>query len=152
VDLDSEAGYKATKSLWQELQMEEAAKPAITILVIDDNPNIRDVFGRMLEMEGYSVLLAESGTRALSLMAEKGPPALAIVDLHMPGMSGFEFCEAALAKYELPIMIMTVADDQGTIVEGLDKYAEDYIVKPTSTAQLLARVRRVLQRVEASSG
>ena len=122
-----------------------------TIMVVDDNPQIRDVFGRMLQMSGYDVWPADSGKSALMILAQRGEPHLAIVDLHMPGMSGFEFCEAAQAKYELPVIIMTVADDQGTIVEGLEKYAEDYVIKPTTTAQLLARVRRVLQRVEASS-
>ena len=125
---------------------------AVTILVVDDNPQIRDVFGRMLEMHGFQVWSADSGKSALTLLAQRGEPRLAIVDLHMPGMSGFEFCEAAQAIYDLPVIIMTVADDQGTIVEGLEKYAEDYVIKPTTTAQLLARVRRVLQRVEASSG
>ena len=131
--------------------MVEVDRPVATILVVDDNPNIREVFGRVLEMEEYVVWLADSGDQALSLLRENGRPDLAIVDLHMPGMSGFQFCEAVLKLYELPIIIMTVADDQGTIVEGLDKYAEDYVIKPTSTAQLLARVRRVLQRVQAGS-
>ena len=131
--------------------MVEVDRPVATILVVDDNPNIREVFGRVLEMEEYVVWLADSGEHALSLLRENGRPDLAIVDLHMPGMSGFQFCEAVLKLYELPIIIMTVADDQGTIVEGLDKYAEDYVIKPTSTAQLLARVRRVLQRVQAGS-
>jgi DNA-binding response OmpR family regulator len=129
--------------------MVEVDRPVATILVVDDNPNIREVFGRVLEMEEYVVWLADSGEHALSLLRAHGRPDLAIVDLHMPGMSGFQFCAAVLKLYELPIIIMTVADDQGTIVEGLDKYAEDYVIKPTSTAQLLARVRRVLQRVQA---
>ena len=65
----------------------------------------------------------------------------------MPGMSGFEFCEKVQKRHDLAVIFMTVADDQNSIVRGLDQYAEDYIIKPASTAQLLSRVRRVLRRL-----
>ena len=119
----------------------------IRILVLDDNPHIRDIFGSMLQSAGYQVTLADSGQVALNHIDQWGPPDLAIVDLNMPGMSGFEFCERVQKRHELPVIFMTVADDQGSIVRGLDQYAEDYIIKPASTAQLLSRVLRVLRRL-----
>ncbi len=122
------------------------AKPT-RILVIDDNPNVRDIFGRMLQLEGYDVSQAESGEAALGFIEAEGVPDLAIVDLNMPGMGGFAFCEEAQKRYRLPVIIMTVADDQRSIIQALNQYAEDYIIKPTTTAQLLARVRRVLRRI-----
>ena len=119
----------------------------IQILVLDDNPHIRNIFGNMLQSAGYQVTLADSGQVALSIIDKQGPPHLAIVDLNMPGMTGFEFCERVQQDHDLAVIFMTVADDQGSIVRGLDKYAEDYIIKPASTQQLLARVRRVLRRI-----
>jgi len=74
-------------------------------------------------------------------------PHLAIVDLNMPGMDGFELCEAIHGFSDLPIIMLTAIDDENTIVHGLDEYAEDYIVKPFRAGELVARVRRVLRRL-----
>ena len=117
------------------------------ILAVDDNSYILRGVKQALEREGYEVVTAVSGEEALSLIKKTGLPHLALVDLNMPGMDGFELCEAIFTFSDLPIIMLTAIDDEQTIVESLDKYAEDYITKPFRPAELAARVRRVLRRV-----
>ncbi len=117
------------------------------ILIVDDNPYILRGVGLTLEKEGYEVVTAVSGEEALALIKKTGLPHLALVDLNMPGMDGFELCEAIFQFSDLPVIMLTAIDDEQTIVESLDRYAEDYITKPFRPAELAARVRRVLRRV-----
>ena len=89
-----------------------------------------------------------SGEDGLKRIAKHGLPHLAIVDLHMPpGMSGFEFCRSVHQYSDLPVIMLTAVDDEDTVLEGLQKHAEDYIVKPFSSGELVARVRRLMQRM-----
>ena len=118
------------------------------ILVVDDNLYTIRIVQHTLNDAGYNVFTAMSGDEALSSITENGLPHLAIVDLHMPpGMSGFEFCHTVHQYSDLPIIMLTAAGDEATILEGLEKHAEDYIVKPFSPGELLARVRRLIQRM-----
>lgn len=118
-----------------------------TILVVDDSPFILNAVKPTLEFEGFKVLTAVSGEEALQQISRRGLPHLAIVDLNMPGMDGFQLCEAILEFSDLPIIMLTAIDDEETIVQGLDQYAEDYIVKPFRSGELVARVKRVLRRL-----
>jgi len=117
------------------------------ILAVDDNPYILRGVKQVLEQEGYGVVTAVSGEEALSLIKKTGLPHLALIDLNMPGMGGLELCEAIFQFSDLPIIILTAIDSEETVVKSLDKYAEDYIVKPFRPAELAARARRVLRRV-----
>lgn len=117
------------------------------ILVVDDDHAILDMVTQKLENAGYDVTCASSGEAALSLIAAQGLPHLAIVDLVMPGMDGFAFCDHVHRFCDLPIILLTVVDEEDTVVRGLQFYAEDYVVKPFSPRQLVARVERVLRRI-----
>jgi DNA-binding response OmpR family regulator len=118
-----------------------------TILVVDDSPFILNAVKPTLELEGFRVITAVSGEEALKQISRNGLPHLAIVDLNMPGMDGFELCRTILEFSDLPIIMLTAIDDEATIIQGLEQYAEDYIVKPFRSGELVARVRRVLRRL-----
>jgi DNA-binding response OmpR family regulator len=117
------------------------------ILIVDDDPAVRRLVKTKLQPEGFEVLEARDGQEALSLIQRHGLPHLAIVDLHMPVMDGFEFCQAVQQFCDLPVVMLTASDDEETIIRGIELYAEDYVTKPFSPRELLARVRRVLRRI-----
>jgi len=117
------------------------------ILAVDDNTYTLRIVRHTLEQAGYDVVTAVSGQDALKLINRHGMPHLAIVDLHMPLMSGFEFCHAVREFSDMPIIMLTAVNTEETIIKGLEEYAEDYIVKPFNPEELQARVRRVLRRM-----
>ncbi|MCA9933146.1 MAG: response regulator transcription factor [Ardenticatenaceae bacterium] len=118
------------------------------IMAIDDNVYTLRLVQHALEQGDYKVTTAASGEEALSLIDKFGLPHLAIVDYHMPpGMSGFEFCHTIHQYSDLPIIMLTAVNDETTVIEGLENYAEDYIIKPFSPGELVARVQRVLRRI-----
>lgn len=117
------------------------------ILVVDDDPKIRQLVDLRLTPAGYEVLTAASAEEALGVVERQGLPHLAIVDIVMPGMSGFEFCEVVQRFSDLPVILLTAMGEEDTVVEGIERFAEDYIVKPFSPRELLARVQRVLRRI-----
>ncbi|MDY0019763.1 MAG: response regulator transcription factor [Anaerolineae bacterium] len=117
------------------------------ILVIDDDPAIRSLVKTKLDLAGFEVLTADSAEEGLDLIARKGLPHLAVVDLLMPGMGGFDFCRTVQAYSDLPIILLTAVDEEETIIEGIEYFAEDYIIKPFSPRELVARVSRVLRRI-----
>lgn len=118
------------------------------ILVVDDSPIILRVVETALEDAGFEIVTATSGENALAHIERNGLPHLAIVDINMPpGMDGFEFCEAVHAYSDLPVIMLTAVDEEQTIVQAIEQYAEDYITKPFHVTELVARVRRVLRRL-----
>jgi len=118
---------------------------AFRILITDDDPDLLFTLRTQLEADGFDVLSAASGEAALAA-AEKALPHLAILDLLMPGMDGFEVGRRLKRLGDVPIIMLTALDDEDTIVKGLEGFADDYVTKPFSYRQLLARVRRVLER------
>lgn len=119
-----------------------------TILAIDDNLYTLRIVEHALKQAEFEVLTAPSGEEGLELFTEHGLPHLAIVDIHMPpGMSGFEFCRSIHQFSDLPVIMLTAVNEENTVIEGLEKHAEDYIVKPFNPGELVARVQRVLQRM-----
>ncbi|RMD52955.1 MAG: DNA-binding response regulator, partial [Candidatus Thermofonsia bacterium] len=114
------------------------------ILAVDDNAYTLRIVQHTLERAGYQVMTAVSGQDALQLINRHGIPHLAVVDLHMPVMSGFEFCHAVREFSDMPVIMLTAVNTEETIIEGLEKYAEDYIIKPFNPNELVARVKRVL--------
>ena len=117
------------------------------ILVVDDDPAILRLVKTKLESAGYDVLIADSGVDALEVIGRSGMPHLAIVDINMPLMNGFEFCEAVQQFSDLPVIMLSAQDEEDTIIKSISHYAEDYVTKPFSPRELVARVERVLRRI-----
>ncbi len=117
------------------------------ILVVDDDPAIQRLVKDKLENAGYEVFTAANGRQALEVIGRTGIPHLAIVDINMPTMNGFEFCEAVQQFSDLPVIMLSAVDEEETIIQGISRYAEDYVTKPFSPRELLARVQRVLRRI-----
>ncbi len=117
------------------------------ILVVDDDPMIVRLVTSRLEMSGYEVLKAYSGEDALEVIEQYGLPHLALVDINMPGMDGFEFCRKVQQFADMPVILLTAMDQEETIIQGIEHFAEDYVTKPFSPRELVARVGRVLRRM-----
>ncbi|MCA9959431.1 MAG: response regulator transcription factor [Anaerolineales bacterium] len=116
-------------------------------MAVDDNTYTLRIVQHTLEHAGFQVLTAVSGKEALNLINRHGMPHLAIVDWHMPGMSGIEFCHAVREFSDMPVVMLTAVATEEDIVRTIETYAEDYIVKPFSPAELVARIKRVLRRM-----
>jgi DNA-binding response OmpR family regulator len=126
------------------------------IVAVDDDPEVLDTLGRVLEREAFEVGLANSGTEALGLL-EKRPPDALILDIIMPGMDGITICRQLRRDPRfaaLPILFLTAKGSTDDIVDGLDAGADDYVVKPFELAELRARIYALLRRSvrETSSG
>jgi DNA-binding response OmpR family regulator len=117
------------------------------ILILDDDPGVRRLVESKFTMAGFEVYTASDGREGLAVIQRRGLPHLAIVDIGMPRMDGFEFCEAVQQFCDLPVVMLTANDQEETIVHGIELYAEDYVTKPFSPRELIARVRRVLRRI-----
>ncbi|HEV7671787.1 MAG TPA: response regulator transcription factor [Thermoanaerobaculia bacterium] len=115
------------------------------ILVVDDDPDLRDLIGYTLRRDGYFVIEAEDGIAAL-LMAEVERPDLVLLDVNLPRLDGFEVCRRLRAASAVPIVMLTVRGAEEDQVRGLDLGADDYLAKPFSPRTLLARVRALLRR------
>jgi two-component system KDP operon response regulator KdpE len=116
------------------------------ILVVDDAPQIRRVLRATLTAEAYEVQDARSGEEALEAMRENRFD-LILLDMNMPGMGGLETCRSTRSRSEAAIIMLTVRDSEQDKVAALDAGADDYITKPFSTRELLARIRAALRRL-----
>src|ERR1700687_3439782 len=116
-----------------------------TILVIDDEPTIADLCRDYLRAAGYSVLTAEDGPQGLAL-ARREHPDLVVVGLMLPGMDGLDVCRALRRDGSVPIIMLTARVDESDRLVGLELGADDYLGKPFSPRELVARVRTVLRR------
>lgn len=117
------------------------------ILVVDDEIKILDLIKTYLEKEGYSVITASHGKRALQLF-ESEKPDLVVLDLMMPEMSGYEVCKKICAASQTPVIMLTARSEEVDKLLGLELGADDYITKPFSLRELAARIRAVLRRIE----
>lgn len=115
------------------------------ILVADDDPQLRKLVQRNLELAGYKVVVAADGEAALNL-AQSEKPDLIVLDILMPGLDGTEVCRRVREFTTAPIIMLTALDDQKDKVAGLDAGADDYLTKPFGSEELLARVRAQLRR------
>ncbi len=115
------------------------------ILVVEDEPSFSDALSYQLLREGYEVSIAESGPQALLEYDRQGAD-LVLLDLMLPGMSGTEVCRALRTRGGVPIIMLTAKDGEVDKVVGLELGADDYVTKPYSSRELLARVRAVLRR------
>lgn len=121
--------------------------PFQRVLVVDDDPAIVRLVSSKLDTSGYDVLTAYNGQEALDVIRQKGLPHLAIVDINMPVMDGFAFCAAVQQFADMPVILLTAVDQEETIIQGIEHFAEDYVTKPFSPRELVARVGRVLRRM-----
>ena len=119
-----------------------------TILVVEDDRKIADVVRIYLEREGYRAVLTHDGARALGLV-DREQPALIVLDVLLPGLDGREVCRLVRAHSPVPIIMLTALSTEDATLEGLELGADDYISKPFSPRELLARIRAVLRRTEA---
>lgn len=115
------------------------------ILVIEDDDAISDLLRRGLSYEGYKVAVAQDGITGLR-MARDTPPDLVVLDLMLPGLDGVEVCRRLRAADDVPILVLTARGTVSDRIAGLDSGADDYMVKPFSIDELLARVRALLRR------
>lgn len=116
-----------------------------TIMIIDDESQMRDLVRKFLEAEHYKVVEATDGLHALSLI-EKTEPDLFLVDVMMPYLDGFQFAQEVKLNYTTPIIFLSAKGDEWDKVNGLKLGGDDYIVKPFLPAELLARIESVLRR------
>ena len=121
---------------------------AYRILVLDDNYSMQRLVSAALKKSGFQVSTVSSAEEGLENIRRYGLPHLALVDIHMPyGMNGLEFCETVLTFSDIPIIMLTAVDEDNTIIQAIDRFAEDYITKPFNPGEMVARVRRVLRRI-----
>jgi two-component system, OmpR family, response regulator ResD len=138
------AGYNRVKE-------RETRSIVAKVLIVDDEPNIREVVGLYLRRDGHSVVSATDGEEALEVFRESEPD-LVILDLMLPKMSGLEVCRRMRADRKVPMIMLTARGEEEERIVGLSLGADDYVVKPFSPRELAARVAAVLRRVEESSG
>jgi two-component system OmpR family response regulator len=141
---------------WGNSLLEESAirnpqpvnpSPSPKILVVDDERTLRDMLDYNLRREGFTVLTAADGTEALRLAFDEHPD-LIILDIMLPGMSGFDVCRAVRKQLTVPILMLSAREEEIDKVLGLELGADDYLTKPFSLRELLARVRAMLRRSE----
>jgi len=116
-----------------------------TILVVDDDPQIRRVLQATLSSSGYDVIEAKNGQEAVEMVIRERP-ALILMDVNMPGMSGLEACSKIRMSFSVPIIMVTVRNSEQDKIHALDSGADDYVVKPFTMGELLARIRAALRR------
>ena len=121
-----------------------------TVLVVDDEPIVREVVVRYLEREGYRTLEAADGTRARELL-ERESLDLVVLDLMLPGTDGLSLCRWIRSRSQLPVIMLTARGEETDRIVGLELGADDYVTKPFSPRELAARVRTVMRRSTADS-
>ncbi|CAN0325357.1 unnamed protein product, partial [Phaeothamnion confervicola] len=116
-----------------------------TVVVVEDDPNIADLVDLYLRNAGFRVLQGPSGERGLELIGQHSP-VLVVLDVGLPGIDGFEVCRRVRATSAVPVLFLTARDDELDRVLGLELGADDYVTKPFSPRELVARVKAILRR------
>ena len=120
------------------------------ILVVDDNAQIVDILSQYIKKEGWPMLAAKTGEEALALF-DAAEPSLILLDIMLPEMDGLEVCRRIRRVSSVPILMITAKDEDADRILGLDIGADDYIVKPFSPGEVMARIRAVLRRIPAAA-
>jgi DNA-binding response OmpR family regulator len=124
----------------------------MSVLVVDDDPELRPLVAFALRQGGFPVVEAATGEEALTAFAVEAPD-LVVLDVNLPGIDGFEVCRRLREQSAVPVLMLTVRGEEEDLVQGLDLGADDYLTKPFSPRTLLARVRALLRRAgSAASG
>ncbi len=129
---------------------EEIEKDVKTILIVDDEPPIRDILVYNLEKEGYKTIEASDGVTAVNIALEQSPD-LILLDIMLPKLDGLSVCKRIKNSLNVPILMLTAKDGEIDKILGLELGADDYITKPFSVRELVARVKANLRKVEAVS-
>jgi DNA-binding response OmpR family regulator len=124
--------------------------PDQTVVVVEDDPAIADLLDLYLRQAGYRVLQASTGERGLELVAQHRP-VLMVLDIGLPGIDGLEVCRRVRVDGTLPILFLTARDGEIDRVLGLELGADDYVTKPFSPREVVARVKAILRRGEAAA-
>lgn len=119
-------------------------------LVVDDDADLRELIGFTLGQAGHLVVKAGDGPTALRRFGEESPD-LVVLDINMPGLSGFQVCEAIRQRSRVPVIMLTVRGEEEDLVRALELGADDYLTKPFSPRTLLARIRALLRRAGIES-
>ncbi|MBT3363588.1 MAG: response regulator transcription factor [Chloroflexi bacterium] len=120
----------------------------ISVLAVDDDVRLLRLMQRILEIEGHKVLRASSGEEALDIFFDEETPDLVLLDVMMSGIDGFTTCQRIREFSQVPVIIVTAKGNEDEKVEGLNAGADDYITKPFSSKELVARVKAVLRRTK----
>ncbi len=115
------------------------------VLLVEDEPDLADPLAYLLQREGFEVEIADEGEKALRIFQERGADVI-LLDLMLPGIPGTEVCRQVRTTSQVPIVMLTAKDSEVDIVVGLELGADDYVTKPYSSRELLARMRAVLRR------
>jgi DNA-binding response OmpR family regulator len=115
------------------------------VLIADDDRDLLELINFALTQAGYLVVKAADGTTAIREFESESPD-LAVLDINMPGASGFQVCEAIRAKSNVPVMMLTVRNEEEDLVKAIELGADDYLTKPFSPRTLLARIKALLRR------
>ncbi len=129
--------------------MQPAPSPT-RLLVVEDEPAIADAVATRLRAEGFAVELAGDGPSAVA-MADRLEPDLIVLDVMLPGFDGLEVCRRVQAQRPVPVLMLTARDDETDVLVGLAVGADDYLTKPFSMRELVARIRVLLRRVERAA-
>src|SRR4051794_31896484 len=122
------------------------------VLVVDDDPQLREALTRALELDDYRVRTASNGMKALEAVAQQRPDVM-VLDVMMPYVGGLDVCRTLRSKKDrLPILVLTARDEVGDRVAGLDAGADDYLTKPFALEELRARLRALLRRAAPEEG
>lgn len=121
------------------------------ILVVDDNEQILAILTKYVQAENWPMLSARSGEEALALF-DAADPSIILLDIMLPGIDGLEVCRRIRQVSSVPILMITAKDEDADRILGLDIGADDYIVKPFSPGEVMARIRAVRRRLGASDG
>ncbi len=121
-----------------------------TVLVVDDEPIVRDVVVRYLKRDGFDTLVAADGDTARRLI-EETPPALVVLDVMLPGTDGLALCRWIRSRGDLPVIMLTARGEEADRIVGLELGADDYVTKPFSPRELAVRVQTVLRRAKPVS-
>ncbi len=122
-----------------------------TVLLVDDDPSILQVAGFAVAKAGYRVVTATEGKQALKLIREEAP-CLVVLDIVMPELDGIEVCRELRKESAVPVIFLTSMDDEIDRIVGLELGADDYLTKPFSPRELVARIRAVLRRIDPAGG
>jgi DNA-binding response OmpR family regulator len=118
---------------------------ARTVLVVDDEPTVRDIVGQYLGRDGFRVVATGDGREVMGLV-ELEAPDLIVLDVMLPGIGGLELCRAIRSRKAIPVILLTARGEETDRIVGLEIGADDYVTKPFSPRELVARVRAVLRR------
>ena len=121
----------------------------LKILLVDDDPNIRQLLNLYLEKEGFEVMMASRGDEALKIF-KTSPPNLMLLDIMLPGMDGWQVCREVRKISNIPIIMLTAKDETFDKVLGLELGADDYVAKPFDMKELVARIKAVSRRFQAA--